>query len=182
VQATFTDGLGHAEGPLTSAPTARATIGGGALCSALPPVAAVAAAGVPPSPLARTLQPVVATTSLAAGAVKVAASASASAPLSVSARVPTGASTVAITVFRLNSPIKRASHARQASSSVQIATVYRTTTKAKRYVFRLTEKPFRHLRAGRYLVSVRVGPSRTVLGPAANRQITIKRSRTRIAR
>jgi hypothetical protein len=65
---------------------------------------------------------------------------------------------------------------------VHIATVYRKTTKAKRYVFRLTEKPFRHLKAGRYLVSVRVGPSRTVLGPATNRQITVKRSPTKIAR
>jgi hypothetical protein len=89
---------------------------------------------------------------------------------------------VAITLFRLNSPIKRASHARRASSTVQIATVYRRTTRAKRYVFRLTEKPFRHLKAGRYLVSVRVGPSRTVLGPATNRQITVRRSRTKIAR
>ena len=108
-------------------------------------------------------------------------SASTSAPLSVSARVPAGASTVAITVFRLNSLIKRAGRVRQ-PSSVRIATVYRRTPKARRYVFRLTEKPFRHLTPGRYLIQVRVGTSRTALGPAASRQITIRRGRSASAR
>jgi hypothetical protein len=63
-----------------------------------------------------------------------------------------------------------------------VATVYRKTTKAKRYVFRLTEKPFRHLKPGRYLVQVRVGASRTALGPAASRQITIRKARSHTAR
>ena len=61
---------------------------------------------------------------------------------------------------------------------MHIATVYRRTPKAKRYVFRLTEKPFRHLKPGRYLVQVRVGTSRTALGPAASRQLTIRRGRS----
>jgi hypothetical protein len=99
----------------------------------------------------------------------------------VSARVPAGASTVAITLFRLNSQIKRTGKARQ-PSSVHIATVYRRAPKAKRYVFRLTERPFRHLKPGRYLVQVRVGTSRTALGPAASRQITIPRGRSASAR
>ena len=90
--------------------------------------------------------------------------------------MPAGASTVAISLFRLNSVIKRTS-ARGRSRRVHIATVYRKTPKAKRYVFRLTEKPFRHLKPGRYLVQVRVGASRTALGPAASRQLTIRRTR-----
>jgi hypothetical protein len=88
---------------------------------------------------------------------------------------------VAITLFRLNSVIKRTSKVRQ-PSSVHIATVYRRTPKAKRYVFRLTERPFRHLEPGRYLIQVRVGTSRTALGPAASRQITIRRGRSASAR
>ena len=75
----------------------------------------------------------------------------------MSATVPAGANTVAISLFRLNSVIKRTGKARQKPSSVHIATVYRKAPKAKRYVFRLTEKPFRHLKPGRYLVQVRVG-------------------------
>ena len=104
------------------------------------------------------------------------------APLAVSATRAGGASTVAISLFRLNSVIKRTSRAPAAPSSVHVATVYRKTPKAKRYVFRLTEKPFRHLKPGRYLVQVRVGPSRTALGPAASRQITIRRARSHSAR
>ena len=65
---------------------------------------------------------------------------------------------------------------------MHIATVYRKTPKAKRYVFRLTEKPFRHLKPGRYLIQVRVGTSPTALGPAASRQITIRRGRSASAR
>ena len=107
---------------------------------------------------------------------------SSSAPLAVSATVPAGASTVAISLFRLNSVIKRTSKARQKPSSVHVATVYRKAPKAKRYVFRLTEKPFRHLKPGRYLVQVRVGSSRTALGPAASRQITIRKARSNSAR
>src|SRR4051794_4054429 len=44
VQTTFTDGLGHAEGPLTSVPPQRVILAGGGLCAALPPVAIAAAA------------------------------------------------------------------------------------------------------------------------------------------
>jgi len=95
--------------------------------------------------------------------------------------VPAGASTVAITLLRLNSVVKRTGKARQ-PSSVHIATVYRRTPKAKRYVFRLTERPFRHLKPGRYLIQVRVGTSPTALGPPASRQITIRRARSARAR
>jgi hypothetical protein len=49
-------------------------------------------------------------------------------------------------------------------------------------VFRLTEKPFRHLKPGRYVIQVRVGPSRTALGPATSRQIRIGAARSTTAR
>jgi len=101
---------------------------------------------------------------------------SSSAPIAVAASVPSGARTVAITVSRLTSAAKR--H----PSTVRIGTVYRKTTTAKRYVFRLTEKPFRNLKPGRYLVRIRVGASRTSLGPATSREVTIKRSRSQTAR
>src|SRR4051794_1803093 len=185
VQVTFTDGLGHAEGPLTSAPTARATLAGGALCSALPPVAVAAATPAAPAapaatPLGQALAPQLAPAPLAARAVSVAATAGA--PLSVAATVPAGANTVAITLFRIGTPIKRTARSRQRPTTVLVGTAYRKTSATKRYVFRLTEKPFRHLKPGRYLVSVRVGSSRTALGPATTREIRIKAARSHTAR
>jgi hypothetical protein len=109
-------------------------------------------------------------------------SAPVSGPLAVAATVPAGANTVAITVTRLNAVLKRTSSGRQAPSSAQIGTAYRKTTAAKRYVFRLTEKPFRHLKSGSYLVQVRVGRSRTALGPATSRQIRLTAARSTTAR
>ena len=100
----------------------------------------------------------------------------------MSAGVPAGATTVAISLFRLNSVVKRTAKAKSLPSSVHIATVFRKTKGAKRYVFRLTEKPFRNLKPGRYLVMVRVGKSRTSLGPATTRQITITRGGSKNAR
>jgi hypothetical protein len=101
----------------------------------------------------------------------------------VAATVPAGANTVQISVFRLNAPAKRTSKNRRLrSTSVHVATVYRKTSKAKRYVFRLTGKAFRNLKPGRYLIQVRVGPSRTALGPASSRQITIRSKRSTNAR
>jgi len=108
--------------------------------------------------------------------------ASTAAPITVAATVPAGASTVAITVLRLDSPAKSTVKPRKASSRVHVATVYRKAPNAKRYVFRLTEKPFRHLKPGRYLIQVRVGTSRTALGPAASRQLTIRKAGSHTAR
>jgi Ca2+-binding RTX toxin-like protein len=182
VQVTFTDGLGHAEGPLTSVRTQRATLAGGALCGALPAVPAAAAAGTArlSTPLGQALAPLLSPAPLVARTLSV--SAPASGPLAVAATMPAGANTVAITVIRLNALLKRTSSRRQAPSSAQIGTVYRKTTAAKRYVFRLTEKPFRHLKSGRYLVQVRVGRSRTALGPATSRQIRVTAARSTAAR
>jgi hypothetical protein len=184
VGATVTDGLGNVEPERMSTPTTRATlIAGGPGCAgqAGVPVALAAAPAAPVlTPLGSATAPRPAPAPLAAGSLRV--TASSSAPLAVSATVPAGANTVAITLFRLNSVIKRTSKARQKPSSVHIATVYRKAPKAKRYVFRLTEKPFRHLKPGRYLVQVRVGTSRTALGPAASRQVTIRKARSNSAR
>jgi len=183
VQVTFTDGLGHLEGPLTSVPTQRATIAGGALCTALPPVAIAAAAPATApaaTPLGQALAPLLSAAPLAPSAVSV--SAAASRPIAVAATVPAGASTVSITLFRLQAPLKRTSRTRQRPTTVHVATVLRKTTKAKRYVFRLTEKPFRRLKPGRYLVQVRVGSSPSALGPATTRQVLIKAARSRTAR
>jgi len=177
---TITDNTGHVETEILSAATARVTPAIANLCILSPP-ATLAAVNAPVStPLGAATAPRLAPAPLAAGSVSV--TASSSAPLSVSATVPAGASTVAISLFRLNSVVKRTSKARQRPSSVHIATVYRKAPKAKRYVFRLTEKPFRHLQPGRYLVQVRVGASRTALGPAASRQLTIRKARSHSAR
>ena len=180
VVATITDGLGKVETGIASPATARVPPAAGQTCTAPPALAATAAPAAPVTPLGAATAPRLAPTPLSAGSVTV--TSSSSAPLAVSATVPAGANTVAISLFRLNSVIKRTSKARQKPSSVHVATVYRKAPKAKRYVFRLTEKPFRHLKPGRYLVQVRVGASRTALGPAASRQITIRKARSNSAR
>jgi Ca2+-binding RTX toxin-like protein len=164
------------------APAATPGPGGGA--GPIPPAAPLAAPAAPAAAAVTALGQATAPrlaapapAALAASSVRV--TAPTAAPITVAATVPAGANTVAITVLRLDSVAKRAVKTRKASSRVHVATVYRKAPKAKRYVFRLTEKPFRHLAPGRYLVQVRVGPSRTALGPAASRQLTIdKRSGT----
>ena len=176
---TITDNTGQVETEILAGATARVTPAGRANVPA-PLAARRRRPGGPADPAGRGDRAALAPAPLAAGSVRV--TSSSSAPLSVSATVPAGASTVAISMFRLNSVIKRTSKARQKPSSVHIATVYRKAPKAKRYVFRLTEKPFRHLKPGRYLVQVRVGASRTALGPAASRQITIRKARSHTAR
>ena len=112
---------------------------------------------------------------LRAGALAV--SAPAAGPVRVAATVPAGATTVRIAVFRLTSPSKRTSASGKANGRRHVATVFRAAPKAKRYVFRLTEKPMRNLKPGRYLIEVRVGASRKALGPASVRTITVPRGR-----
>jgi hypothetical protein len=131
--------------------------------------------------LGQALAPRVAPAPLTARAVSVTA-ATAGAPIAVAATVPAGANTAAISLFRISTPIKRTSRTRQRPTTVHVGTVYRKTTAAKRYVFRLTEKPFRHLKPSRNLVSVRVGSSRTALGPAATREIRVRAARSHTAR
>jgi hypothetical protein len=182
VGVTVTDNLGHVETELLSAPTTRATLlANGTGCAGQPaPPALAAAAALVATPLGLATAPRPAATPLSAGSVSVAASAGA--PLAVSTTVPAGASTVAISVFRLDAGLTRASATRHKSSTIHVATVYRKVGKAKRYVFRLTERKLRHLKPGRYLVQVRVGPSRLALGPAKSRIVTIRRGRATSAR
>jgi Ca2+-binding RTX toxin-like protein len=187
VVATVTDNLGNVEAAKTSAPTPR-VVGIPACTAAAPAAAAVrVAAAAAAAPATAVLTPLGLATAarpapapLAAGAVSV--SASAKSPLAVTTTVPAGASTVAISVFRLNSGLKRSSRTRHKASTVHVATVYRKVGKAKRYVFRLTERKLRHLKPGRYLVEVRVGASRQSLGPAKGRIVTIRRGRATSAR
>jgi hypothetical protein len=84
---------------------------------------------------------------------------------------------VRITVFRLNATRSTGRAARKAARRTRIATVFRSTSTAKRYTFRLTEKSLRNLKAGRYQVEVRVGTSRANLGPATTRTITVAKAK-----
>jgi Ca2+-binding RTX toxin-like protein len=169
----FTDAAGHAES-VTSAPTARPTTGPNTTGLTAPATAPLVTS------LGQALAPPQAPAPLRASTLSV--SARPAAPLAVVTTVPKGASTVQITLFRLNAPATSTKNRKVRSTSVHIATVYRKTTKAKRYVFRLTEKRFRNLKPGRYLIQVRVGSSRTSLGPAMSRQIMITGTRSKTAR
>jgi hypothetical protein len=171
---SFTDGAGNAE-ELTSNATDRATAipnnTNGPTAPVPPPAPAapqalVAPAQADPAPVAASALRVTGLT----------VSAGASAPLTVQADVPTGPSTVSIRVFRTRG---RQRDARTAARHVRklVATVYRKVEGGRRYTFRLTEKPLRHLEAGRYVVEVRVGTSRTDLGPATTRTIRIKKGK-----
>jgi hypothetical protein len=179
-----TDNLGRVETELMSAPTTRATnAANGAACANQPPppaLAAASAAAPVATPLGQALAPRSAPAPLSAVSLSVAAPAGA--PLAVTTKVPAGAGTAAISVFRMNPGPSGASKARRKASTVHVATVYREVAKAKRYVFRLTERKLRKLRPGRYLVQVRVGASRDSLGPAKSRIVTIRRGRATSAR
>jgi hypothetical protein len=181
VAAIVTDNTAHVEARLFSAATPRVITG--PPCTAAAPAAAstpVALAAPVTTSLGQATAPRLAPAPLAAGTVSV--TSAANAPLAVGTTVPAGASTVAISVFRLDSGLARASKTRHKARTVHVATVYRTVGKAKRYVFRLTERKLRNLKSGRYLVEVRVGTSRQNLGPAKSRILTIRRGRATSAR
>jgi hypothetical protein len=104
------------------------------------------------------------------------------APIAIGATVPAGANVVQISVFAVGGApgAAQAAAAARAARPVArgkrlIATVYRNTPTAKRYTFRLTEPKLRHLKPGRYRIEVRAGRTRTSLGPATARTLTIKR-------
>ncbi len=167
----FTDGAGHQE-TVTSLPTSPVSIVGG---GSVPTAAAVAAPVATPLGHALAPRPGTSPRTLRPGALTV--SAPAAAPLRVAATVPAGANTVRIAVFRLTGQSKRDSGSRRAGGRRHIATVFRKAPKAQRYVFRLTEKPLRRLKPGRYQVEVRVGASRTALGQPGVRTITVRKGR-----
>jgi hypothetical protein len=179
VVVSFVDGAGHAE-TVTSAPTARASILPNATTA---PTAAAAA--VPAGPAARTAPATAAPAAPAPAVLRASAltvRAAGTAPLTVAANVPAGATTARITVSRLTRPAKGSPAARRRVRAKVIATVFRTVSQGRRVTFRLTEKPLRNLRAGRYRVEVRVGRSRGDLGPATTREVTVRSSRATSAR
>jgi Ca2+-binding RTX toxin-like protein len=96
----------------------------------------------------------------------------AAAPITVAADVPAGARVVRIRVFRLT----REAAGRRPAARRLVATVFRSTPKAKRYVFRLTERQLRGLKPGRYAVEVSGGRTRAQLGPASTRTVTVKKA------
>jgi hypothetical protein len=178
VVVSYVDGAGNTE-TVTSAPTARATVLPNATTA---PTAGVAAAG----PAARTAPaPTAAAPAAAPGLLRASALtvlSTGTAPLTVAANVPAGATTARITVSRLAKPVKGSPAARRRLRHKVIATVFRTVAAGRRVTFRLTEKPLRRLRPGRYRIEVRVGRSRTDLGPATTREVTVKSSRATSAR
>jgi Ca2+-binding RTX toxin-like protein len=176
VVVTFTDQLGFAETRVGAPTTSRVSIQPNVVTP--PPAAAAAVAAAAPAapaatPLGQALAPVQTAGALAGPIARaLAVSARAGAPLTVSATVPAGATTVRIRVFRLGTGRLEAGSAR---SRRHVATVVRRAPKAGRYRFRLTERALRHLKPGRYLVEVRVGSSARRLGPAAVRTVVVGR-------
>jgi Ca2+-binding RTX toxin-like protein len=178
VQVIVTDNTGKIETALTSAWTARPT----ALPNTTGAAARAAAVAAPvATPLGQALTPRTPPVVPLLGTA-LAVSGSTASPLTVAATVPPGANTVSISVFRLSKVDKHASASQRRAAKLHIATVFRNTSTAKRYVFRLTEKPLRNLRAGRYVVEVRVGSSARALGPVSRRAVTIRHGRANIAR
>ncbi|MCW2956047.1 MAG: hypothetical protein JWO69_916, partial [Thermoleophilia bacterium] len=99
-------------------------------------------------------------------------------PLRVAAAVPAGAVATEIAVFTAPAAVGPPSTLLAAKPRAQLVTrVMRSTPKAKRYTFRLTERKLKHLKPGRYTIEVRVGRDRAHLGPAVRRTLTIRAAR-----
>jgi Ca2+-binding RTX toxin-like protein len=174
VVVSFTDGAGNAES-VTSAGSAQTTLFPNATALA-PPAASLAPAlpgtGAPTGPAAPGGSAVAGTGTGTAAlrAARVTVSAGTGTAITVSADVPRGARVVRIRVFRLAGGPRAG---RAAIRGQLVGTAFRATPKAKRYRFRLTEPQLRGLRPGRYLFEVRAGRSRSKLGPAATRSLTV---------
>ncbi|MCW3011420.1 MAG: hypothetical protein JWO90_1824, partial [Solirubrobacterales bacterium] len=94
--------------------------------------------------------------------------------LTVGATLPKGARVARIAVFRVIRAARPSS--RTAARTKLVGVAYRTAGKGRRQTFRLTEKRLRNLRPGQYVIEVRVGTSRSALGPATRRAATIKKA------
>jgi hypothetical protein len=132
------------------------------------PDAGVAPAAAAPAP-ARAAAPAPAQEPVALRASELTVSLGAAGPLTVQADVPAGARTISVRVFRVNRG--------RGGGRRLLATVNRSTPRAKRYTVRLTR--LRKATPGRYVIEVRVGTSRRALGPVTSRTITIKKGRGR---
>jgi Ca2+-binding RTX toxin-like protein len=174
VVATFKDGDGVPES-VTSAATAAVTrADDGSTEAPAPGLAAPAPAPLPGVALAGNAQPTAsATPTVAVLGRPTFISAAGTAPMTVAVNVPTGGTVLQIRVFRLPRPAVGEAAARRAARGKLIATVYRATPEARRYMFRLTEKKLRRLTPGRYRVELRVGRTRGALGPASTRTVTV---------
>jgi hypothetical protein len=111
------------------------------------------------------------------GALSLRSTISAGTLITLSATVPENGDVTRISVFEVANASAARKSARKVTRGKLIARVYRKTPKAKRYTIRLTEKPLRKLKPGRYLVEVRTGKSRTSLGPAKTRVVRIKKAK-----
>jgi hypothetical protein len=91
----------------------------------------------------------------------------------VTVQTSAGQTTVRIQVFQLTGAQAQAARAAKAKRKL-VATVFKSTTKAKTYKFRLTGGKLRRLQPGRYVVEVRAGKSRTRLGKAKSRTFVVR--------
>jgi hypothetical protein len=180
VRVTFVDQLGFSEtlvGPLTTGRVGLPVAGGQTPLPAVtvPPslVAPIAPALGAPSPAAGPAPAVAAAPAALRAAGLAVLTGGPASPITVQATVPPGATTVQIAVFRLTGRRARAA-AQKKVARRHVATVYRTVATSKRYRFSLTEKVLRNLSPGTYQVEVRVGKSRTALGPAMTRTFVRK--------
>ena len=119
------------------------------------------------------------TTAPSVGALSLPSTISANQIISLSVTVPESGDVTQITVSQALTGSAARKSARRVAKGKMIARVYRKTPKAKRYTIRLTEKQLRNLKPGRYVVEVRVGKSRTSLGPAKVRTITVKKAKAK---
>jgi Ca2+-binding RTX toxin-like protein len=184
---SYTDGAGNAEQvnsastariavpastPVPAAPAAVAAPAAATVAATAPAAAVPAAAALAPAPASSPAPPALAgapAVPAAASGLQVSAPATGAAPITVAATVARARSTVQISVFRLLKATGRAGARR--GSRRHVATVFRMAPTAKRYTFRLTEPSLRNLKPGRYVIVVRVGPSRSKLGRPVTRTI-----------
>jgi hypothetical protein len=162
--------------PATDAPApSAASVADAAATATVTATATPAARATPTAPLQVTVPATV--------------TAGAQAPIPVAAVVPAGASVVQISVFALPSATPVAGPAdvkrialRATHGKRLVATVYRKAKGGKRNTFRLTERRLRHLRPGRYVVSVRAGRTRASLGKAVDHVLTVRPAAARKGR
>jgi hypothetical protein len=184
----FTDANGTAESAtsdpsaeVTAAPAATDPPAGGPQLRSAPDAGAQAPGGsTPGAGVAGTG----AAGGQAGGATTVAAlslppSISVGGTLTLSLTVPDAGDVTQISLFESPNANAARKSARKVAKGKLIARVYRNTPKAKRYKIRLTQKELRKLKPGRYVVEVRVGKSRTSLGPAKVRTITVKKAKAK---
>ena len=94
----------------------------------------------------------------------------------VTVRTAAGQTTVRIQVFQVTGgqSVQAAGKGSAKAKRKLIATVFKSTKQAKTYRFQLKGGKLRSLKAGRYVVEVRAGKSRTRLGKAKSRTFVVR--------